>query len=351
MSEPDENQDVDVTVTEGEATEPIETGEQEVPSPPQEVQPVEPPPKEERKRVRKKLGQLDLETAKIGFVGAGKIAQCIIEGLINYGKISPSKIFVSALTEKNLEKVKNLGVKTTKRSIDIFSKYDCDIVFLCVHGTVIKSCYHAERPRAFTTNFIPYMKHPIYILSLVWGVKVNEIKACLLNPDHPEKYSIEIHRIMLNAACAYGLGLCGIDKEPDSSHVTAPVRNLLSSIARLEYVSPEQMDAACAIGGSGLAFAFYFINAMADGAFKVALERDMSIKFAAKTVQCATQCLLESGKHPDELRDFVSAPSGAAIYGIHVLDKADVASGVIAAVEAAHQRASYLSSKADDNNN
>lgn len=359
MSEPDDNlMDVDAMQSPepetGEMPEAEETPEQqEAPQPPSEptqtpMEPPPPPPKEEKKRSRRKLGDLDLAVAKIGFIGAGKMAQCIIEGLINHGKIPPSNIFVAAPTNKNLEKLKTFGVKTSKRSIDIFSKFDCDVIFVCIHGAPIKNCYDAERPRAFTVNFIPYMRHPLYILSLVWGVKLHEIKACLLNPDHPEKYSIEMHRIMMNAACAYGLGICAIDKEPDSPAVTAPVRNLLSSIAKLEYLSGEQMDAACAIGGGGLAFAYYFINAMADGAFKVSLDRDTSIKFAAKTVHCATQCLLESGKHPDELRDFVSTPSGAAIYGIHVLDKADVASGVIAAVEAAHQRAFVLAAKAED---
>lgn len=68
----------------------------------------------------------------------------------------------------------------------------------------------------------------------------------------------------------------------------------------------------------------------------------MALKFAAKTALCASQCLIESGKHPSELRDDVTAPSGAAIFGIHVLDRAEVASGVTAAIEAAHKRASEL---------
>lgn len=103
------------------------------------------------------------------------------------------------------------------------------------------------------------------------------------------------------------------------------------------------MDAACAIGGSGLAFAYYFISALADGAFKVGLTRPLALKFAAKTALSAAQCLIANpAKHPAEFRDEVTAPSGAAIYGIHVLDRAEVASGVAAAIEAAHRRAQEL---------
>jgi len=102
------------------------------------------------------------------------------------------------------------------------------------------------------------------------------------------------------------------------------------------------MDSACALGGSGLAFSYYYISAMADGAFKMGLSRQTAIKFAAKTAECAARTILESGKHPRELIDSCTSPSGAAIYGIHVLDKADVASGIAAAVEAAHKRAKEI---------
>lgn len=66
------------------------------------------------------------------------------------------------------------------------------------------------------------------------------------------------------------------------------------------------------------------------------------MKFTAKTVNCATQTLLSSGRHPNELKDEVCAPSGAAIYGVAVLDKGDVSSGVSSAVEAAYRRAQSL---------
>lgn len=206
---------------------------------------------------------------------------------------------------------------------------------------VINECFKhgGLRPMALTVNYIPNMKHTLYILSLISGFNLDQIKQTLLNPEHPDKYKLEMHRVMLNSACAYGLGICAIDVEPDSSKLSPILRTMLSSMSKLEYVPEAQIDAACAIGGSGLAFAYYFINAMADGAFKVGLSRQMALKFAAKTVQSAAQSLLETGKHPGELRDSVCSPKGPAIYGIHVLDKADVSSGITAAIEAAHKRA------------
>jgi pyrroline-5-carboxylate reductase len=330
----------------GEASEapPAEGGEGGSPAPAEASSPSRSSSPKGHAKSRKK-GAVDLFEAKIGFVGAGKMAESIINGLISHGKVEAAKIHVAAPSTKSLEKLKQLGCHVTKRSYDIFGRYDCDIVFLCFHGDVVTKCYgkSASHPRALTTNFIPNMKHPLYVLSLVsGGIKLSEIKKTLLNPDHPHKYMIEMHRIMINASCAYGLGLCCVDVEPDSNKLAPIVRELLSKIAKLEFVPEDQMDAACALAGNGLAFAYYYIGAMADGAFKMGLARNTAIKFAAKTAQSAAQSLLESGKHPSELKDSCSSPSGAAVYGLHSLDKADVQSGLQAAVEAAHRRAREL---------
>jgi pyrroline-5-carboxylate reductase len=176
----------------------------------------------------------------------------------------------------------------------------------------------------------------------VVGVTLEQIRACLLNPEDQVKYIIEMHRISVNTACAYGLGLGAIDVEPDDKKCSPIVRDILSSICKLEYIPETQIDTACALGGNGLAFVYYYINALADGAFKMGLNRQTSIKFAAKTAQSAALTLLESGKHPAELKDSCSSASGAAVYGIHVLEKSDFGSGVAAAVEAAHKRAKEL---------
>lgn len=292
----------------------------------------------------RKLGQLKLEDAKIGIIGAGKIADALVQGFINYGKIPAGRIHVAAPSSKNLENFKNYGCHVTKRNIDIFGRYDCDIIFICVHGAVVRRCFKhgGTRPAALCTNYIPYMRHPLYIVSLVSSCTVDQIKQTLINPDHPEKYVIESHRVMVNTAAMYGLGLIAVDCEPDSKKLSPCLRQLLSCIGKLEYVPENQMDAACAIGGSGLAFSYFFIGALSDGAFKMGLSRPMALRFAAKTLQCAAQTQLESGRHPSELKDDVCAPSGAAVYGVHVLNKADVASGIAAAIEAAHKRASEL---------
>lgn len=288
----------------------------------------------------------EIGACKIGFIGAGKVAESIINGLVIYGKIAANRIHCAAPSTNNTDRLKQTysGLKVSKRNLDIFGKFDCDIIFIAVNGNVIRNLYKlgGTRPAPLTTNYIPNMKHPFYVLSLVTGYDCKAIKECLLNPEHPKKYMAEFHRIMINCAAAYGLGVCAVDVEPDSKKLAEPVRAMLSMIAKLEYIPEAQMDAAAAVCGPGLSFSYYFINAMSDGALKIGLSRSSAIKFSAKTVNCATQSLLESGRHPNELKDEVCAPAGGAIYGLNVLDKQDVASGVSGAVEAAFKRALQL---------
>ena len=92
------------------------------------------------------------------------------------------------------------------------------------------------RPLALTTNNIPSQRRPIYMLSLVGGGRSTRC---------------EIHRIMLNASVAYGLGLEALDIEPDSKKCNPLVRDLLTSFAKIEFIPEAMMDVACSVGGNG----------------------------------------------------------------------------------------------------
>ncbi|XP_074601338.1 pyrroline-5-carboxylate reductase-like [Brevipalpus obovatus] len=289
---------------------------------------------------------MDLTNARIGFIGAGRICDAIIEGLTTFGNIKPEQIFVASPGQKKkakLENYKSSKMNVSKRPFDVFAKWACDIIFLCFHGNVIKECLKdPDNPRAFLTNFIPRSKNRMYVLSLVSGCSVEQIKASLLNPEYPEKYQIKFHRIMINVACAYGLGLCAVDTDPDSK-LSEIVRSLLSRIAKLEHVVGDQMDAACATAGYGLAFSYHFIDALAMAATKIGLDRAMATKFAAKTAQASGQTLIESGLPPDQMKDVLIAPGGAAIEGIHALEKTEFNSAISTAIEATFAKLQALS--------
>lgn len=277
---------------------------------------------------------LEVEKAKIGFLGAGKMVQSLVTGLTEYGKVDKGRLFVAAPTSKNLTHFKEKGIHTTTRNYDIFGKYDCDVIFIACPGSAIMSCLtDPKRPHPLCTNFIPLTRKDKYILSLVSGIKLSQIQLVLLNPDHKGKYIIEMHRIVPNPGVAYGVGLIAVDVEPDSQKFSSGLRTILSSMAKLDYVPESEMDAACALFGSGLAFCFLFIKAMADGALRIGLDRNHGLKFSAKVLQCAAQSILETGKHPGHLRDQVCAPGGPAIEGINKMNNLDFNGSVITAVQ------------------
>lgn len=293
---------------------------------------------------RKRAGPLTLDSARIGFLGAGKLAEAIVKGLLATKKVPPGRLYVSSKSGRSLDTFKEMGCVVTKRNYDLFGKLECDVIFIAVHGHVIRELFKlgGTRPVALTTNYIPSRSRPFYVLSLVGGVSLTDLKQTLLNPDHPESYKFEAHRIMLNMSVAYGLGLGALDVEPDSKKCATVIRDLLTSIAKLEYFPEPSIDAACALGGNGLAFVHYFISALADGGFKMGMPKIVAVKMAARTLQSAAGCLLESGKHPVEMRDSCTSPSGSAIYGLHLLESKDTASGLAAAVEGAFKRVREL---------
>lgn len=219
---------------------------------------------------RTKRSRADKTTVRIGFVGAGKLASAIITGLVvhprdnpNEKPIDPKRIYVSAPTTINTDQLKITfpGIRITKRNIDIFGRFDCDIVFICVPPTVIRNLYKigGTRPAALTTNYIPNMRHPVYVMSLVFGFSNDQIKECLLNPENPERYTVKFYRTVISHSIAYGVGNCWVDAEPDSKNFPELVRDILCRICRVEYLPENQMDSVCTISGAGLAFVSTFI--------------------------------------------------------------------------------------------
>ncbi|KAH9404931.1 hypothetical protein TYRP_000765 [Tyrophagus putrescentiae] len=305
--------------------------------------------------------QQQLDTLKIGFFGAGKMTESI-------------QLFVAAKSERNLGHFSaHQNITTTRRPYDLFGRFDCDLVFLAVHGHAVRACYKGggTRPSALFVNYLPKQGHPLTILSLVGGVSLAELRPTLLDPDDPEKYLLSLFRLCLNAAVRYGLGLGAIDvdlaeeeeEENNSQGKLLPLpppvvlqllRPILGGGHRLlEYCPEPQMDAFCALtGNGGLAFVFYLISAMASGGAKVGLNKVMAVRLATYSLQSAARSLLlgETGKgtvqatqvHPSELQDRITSEGGAAAYGLQLLEEQGVGAGLQAALEGALGRIRQL---------
>ena len=141
----------------------------------------------------------------------------------------------------------------------------------------------------------------------------------------------------LNAAI--GMGMLALTGEPEAKeeHYQA-VEAILAKAGRVERLTEGQIDAFSAVAGCGPAFVYPFIEALADGAVKVGLPRQQAMVYAAQMVLGSAAMVLESGKHPGQLKDEVCSPGGSTIAGVAALEARAFRSAAIEAVEAAYHK-------------
>lgn len=265
----------------------------------------------------------------VGFIGAGNMAQCIIKGIRSAG-IASKNIWVSAPSMKNLETLKEEGYNTTQRNGEVIKK--CSIVFLCVKPHLM-DVVGAEIQPQLTTNHL--------VISVAAAVKISHLVAVLRVP-------CRVVRCMPNTCVTVGAGVCAISRGPgvDADDI-ALVTSLLGSIGLCEEVSESIMDAVCGLSGSGPAYVCLAIQGMADGAVKMGMPRQLALKFAAQTIMGAGKMALDSGYHPEELKDNVCSPGGTTAYGLSALESRCVRAAFAEAVEAATRRAQELGHKVE----
>ena len=119
-------------------------------------------------------------------------------------------------------------------------------------------------------------------------------------------------------------------------------KKLFKSVGFVVELDEIHLDAVTGLSGSGPAYIFIIIEALADGGVKMGLPRDISQKLAAHTVMGSAKLLLETGKHPGELKDMVATPGGTTITAIHEIESAKLRATLIRAVEAATLKSKTL---------
>ncbi|KAH8026254.1 hypothetical protein HPB51_017792 [Rhipicephalus microplus] len=271
-------------------------------------------------------GKVSKKIDNVGFIGAGNMAQCIIRGIKSAG-VPAQNIWVSAPSLKNLDalKVGFLTFQTMNGECDV----SCSYVLL-------------DMSPVFThTLFIPDLTTNHLVISVAAAVKISHLVAMLRVP-------CRVVRCMPNTCVTVGAGVCAISRGPgvDADDV-ALITNLLGSIGMCEEVSESIMDAVCGLSGSGPAYVCLAIQGMADGAVKMGMPRQLALKFAAQTIMGAGKMALDSGYHPEELKDNVCSPGGTTAYGLSALESRCVRAAFAEAVEAATRRAQELGHKVE----
>ena len=184
------------------------------------------------------------------------------------------------------------------------------------------------------------------LVSMAAGWPISQIQAVLADGAVPAKdtaVKAPVARIMPNTPALIAKGLIAFAASPELTYEkAAELETMLKGAGIVDRVDESYLNAVTGLSGSGPAFVYLFIEALADGGVLAGLPREKALLYAAQTVLGSAAMVLETGEHPGELKDTVCSPGGTTIAGIAALEAGAFRSTVIQAVKAAWQRAGEL---------
>lgn len=265
----------------------------------------------------------------IGFIGAGNMGGAIIGGICTSNLVPASQIIASDYSAAALERLQTAyGIQTTPSNEETASK--SDILFLAV------------KPNKFTEvlpSIVSSIKKDCLIVSIAAGQSIASIEA-LLSSDK------KIVRTMPNTPALVGEGMGALCANPNvSNEELLLVKQIFECFGKAEIVTEDMIDAVIGISGSSPAYVYMFIEAMADAAVADGMPRAMAYKFAAQSVLGSAKMVLETGKHPGELKDMVCSPGGTTIEAVASLETHGFRNAVITAQRACVQKSKDMTKK------
>ncbi|WP_312475969.1 pyrroline-5-carboxylate reductase [Neobacillus sp.] len=263
---------------------------------------------------------------KIGFIGAGKMAQAMIEGIVKSKLIPKENIIASARTEKTLEKIKHkYSIVTSLQNKDVARA--ADILILAVKPDLHESVIEEIKSE---------IKQKAIIVTIAAGITLKDIERAFGS-------KIRAVRTMPNTPSLVGEGMSAIcANDYLSEEEMIEVEHLFNTFGQTERLEEKLMDAVPAISGSSPAYVYMLIEAMADGGVRQGIPRNKAYRLAAQAVLGAAKMVLETGLHPGELKDDVCTPGGATIEAVETLEKEHFRGSVMAAMESCSNKAKKL---------
>jgi pyrroline-5-carboxylate reductase len=263
---------------------------------------------------------------KIGVIGAGKIGAAIARGVIGAGLAGKQQVMASDVSTALRQVVGDeLGIQTTPDNGALCDF--ADIVILAVKPQIVDGVAREIAKKLGSAKLL---------VSVAAGVPLSRIEAQLT----PGARAV---RVMPNLPCVVGAGAAGYcagahATPSDLEHVGA----ILNSFGVAMPVEEKYLDAVTGLSGSGPAYVFLFMEALADGGVQAGLARDVALKLAMQTVYGAARMALETTKHLGELKDEVASPGGTTIAGIYALEQRGFRGTVMDAVVKATERSKEL---------
>ena len=262
---------------------------------------------------------------KLGFIGCGNMAKAILGGILKKQLVAPQEIIASALHEETLQQASDTyGIQTTTSNLEAAR---ADIIFLAVkpqfYETVIKEIRDT-------------VKESQLIVSIAPGKSIQTITEWFGKP-------VKLIRTMLNTPAMVGEGVTAVcPAETVTEEELKEVLTLLESCGIAEVMPERLVDAVVSVSGSSPAYVFMFIESLADGAVRDGIPRKQAYRLAAQSVLGSAKMVLETGKHPGELKDMVCSPGGTTIDAVKVLEQKGLRAAVMDAMEACAEKSRNL---------
>jgi len=266
---------------------------------------------------------------RMGLIGTGRMGSALVRGLLAAKILSADRIMANDIDQVALASLsRETGVRTTTDNA-LLTK-SSDIILMAVKPDRIRPVLE-EIKSALTDDHL--------LVSIAAGVPIRQI----------EEYSggkTRIIRVMPNTPALIGQGAAAFSPGRRATPEDVEcVRAILEAVGTAVELPEKHLDAVTGLSGSGPAFVFMVIEALADGGVKMGLPRSVAMQLAAQTVAGAAKMVLETKKHPGELKDQVASPGGTTIAGISQLERGGLRAALIEAVEAATKRSMELGQK------
>jgi pyrroline-5-carboxylate reductase len=261
-----------------------------------------------------------------GFLGAGQMARALVAGMLREGVARADQIVASDPAPAAREEMRErTGVEILGTNRDVVRT--SDVIVLAVKPQAMSALLEEIRSVLSARHLV---------ISIAAGVSISSISGGLRGVGR-------VVRVMPNTPALLGAGASGYCVGPGvSDEEELLVRTMLESVGLCHRLPEPLLDAVTGLSGSGPAYAFLVIEALADGGVRMGLPRDVALSLAAQTVLGAARMVIETGEHPAALRDRVTSPGGTTIAGLHELERGAVRGVLMDAVRQATLRSAEL---------
>ncbi len=262
----------------------------------------------------------------VGFLGAGQMATALARGWAAAGETDPARCLASDVhPPARAAFAAATGVPATPDNLAV------------VRGArVLVLAVKPQTLPALAAEVRPHLTADHLVVSIAAGVTLATLAGWFGG-------ATRLVRVMPNTPCLVGVCAAGVAPGPTATPADAEVvMRLFAAVGRAVVVPESLLDAVTGVSGSGPAFVYMLIEAMADGGVRAGLSRPVALELAAQTALGAAKMVLETGTHPATLKDAVASPGGTTIAGIYALERGGFRAAVLDAVAAAAGRAAEL---------